>query len=436
MYEAKQNKEKVSRVINHQMMKNMRYFPICRCETANVVKNTSINRFNSLVCQRLTIFQPGFASGDMFSIAATLINDPNADVIISTSGEKDHSDSIVKFYISSGIKKGRIHLIDSNCNWKDEAFKIECIKRKISKTQMIKNGDITHVSGGTNYIAKNFSSDMRTKIRAAWKVDNSKDKEIGDWLGKKGISKSGNSILILWSRFSGKQGEAHLEHDSSYTGIKQIAESAVKLQYDLILIVGDSGYSPQANQKYEVIANGINQTCQASKVFNLTEFWKNDDSKTWDGNTRIGQFKLYDYLNRYYNVAVHLGFRSGNLEAMALLGYKVLYMEEPNSIGGKRMEVWHDKGDGKTTKKGMAPGYERLIVSQPPTRSGKFLIDPLFDSRKEDTHLYGNVIPTYIKELYDKGFSHDDRLQIANYLLNANTSLPYYRWGDWAEYSD
>lgn len=432
-------------MINYRMMKNMKCFPICRCETTNVVKSTFMNRFNSLVCQRLTIFQPGYASGDMFSIAATLINDPNADVIISKIDKTDKRDplkSIVDFYISSGIKRDKIHCVDSNCNWKDEAFRIECIKRRISKNKMVEDGDITHVDGGTKYVAKNFSMDMREKIRTAWKVDASKDNEIGEWLEKKGIPKTGKSVLILWSRFSGKQGEAHLEHDSSYTGIKQIAQSAVELQYDVILIVGDSGYSPQKNQKYEAIANGINSTYQAAKVYNLTEFWKNDDSKIWEGNTRIGQFKLYDYLNRHYNVAVHLGFRSGNLEAMALLGYKVLYMEEPNSIGGKRMEAWHNKGNGKTTEGGMAPGYERLIVSQPPTRSGKFIVDPLFSlSGRDRMHPYwGNRAqnsgrPFYIKK-YNKGFENEDIQQIKHSLLYMNTSLPYYRWEDWAEYSD
>lgn len=58
---------------------------------------------------------------------------------------------------------------------------------------------------------------------------------------------------------------------------------------------------------------------------------------------------------------------------MALMGFTVRYMEEPDSFaGGSRMEAWHADGDtGRTQTGGLAPGYERIRVSAPPTRSGK-----------------------------------------------------------------
>jgi hypothetical protein len=50
-------------------------------------------------------------------------------------------------------------------------------------------------------------------------------------------------------------------------------------------------------------------------------------------------------------------------------------MEEPGSEGGERMEKWHAAQNSlHTATGGLAPGYERLAVTAPPTRSGKFLV--------------------------------------------------------------
>ncbi|PTT42014.1 hypothetical protein DBR28_03065 [Chryseobacterium sp. HMWF028] len=58
------------------------------------------------------IVQPGYATGDMFAIAATLINNPQYHVLISTTMDQyenvkdpyDNSKSIIEFYRSSGIE--------------------------------------------------------------------------------------------------------------------------------------------------------------------------------------------------------------------------------------------------------------------------------------------------------------------------------------------
>lgn len=72
--------------------------------------------------ERITIRQPGYATGDQFGIAAALIMDPNMDVVISSGpgpGKPGHdptdkSISIRDFYIESGIAPWRIKLAGTN----------------------------------------------------------------------------------------------------------------------------------------------------------------------------------------------------------------------------------------------------------------------------------------------------------------------------------
>lgn len=378
------------------------------------------------------LIQPGYATGDMFGIAAALIDDPTLHVVISTGNgtvpdPTDKGPAIQQFYLDSGIPLERTHLIPIN-NIRGEGKTL--LQAKAREIRPIGHGRIEAVNYGTQYVAKHFSDEMRVKIRNAWDVNDSKDDKIEEWLKEKKIPLRGKNILVLWSRFSGKKGDIHLEHDSSYSGIEQIAAEAA-LSYDAVIIAGDKGYTKEKAKKYDQIAAKINEGYPAKKVFNLTEFWNDKENPkllAWGGDTRFGQFKLYDYLQRNFLEVKHLGFRSGNLEVMAMLGYQVRYMEEPDSEGGKRMTAWHRTASGRTATGGLPTGYERLLLTEPPTRSGKYLYylrmgaseevknenrrpawAPAYRSRKEDK-------PTKITESYTPGFNNINMDRIRSYL--------------------
>ncbi|MBL6447736.1 DUF4157 domain-containing protein [Fulvivirga sp. 29W222] len=380
--------------------------------------------------ERKIINQPGYATGDVFGIAASLIDDPNLDIVISRGAEKgtagydptDKADALVKFYTDSGIEPWRIHMAQVS-DLRDEGAKAMKGKtRSIQKgfdpklsNRAIDNNMTFTVSGGTDYVATHWSDEMRSKVRNAWDVNDSKDKEIQDWLRYKNVPVSGKNVAILWSRFSGKKGDIHLEHDTSYKGMEQIVIMA-KEKYAAVIIAGDPYATPDKVGKFTQIARkaGLN-------VFDLTGFWehKNDLLKAWGGDTRFGQFKLYDYLDRHFEELKHLGFRSGNLEAMAMLGHQVRYMEEPDSKGGERMEKWHEKEGGKTAMGGVATGYERLMVDKPPTRSGQFL--RAFQGEFGDRPAWApgrdpqRVKPDQIYS-YESGFNERDLTKIGSYL--------------------
>ncbi|UKB81016.1 hypothetical protein [Chryseobacterium sp. MEBOG07] len=334
------------------------------------------------------IVQPGYATGDMFAIAATLINNERYHVLISTTVDKDgnvkdpydNSKSIIEFYRNSGIDESRIHTLDvEEVRSPGLASKLKKEAIRLLKPYGISTGEIIKnhykpVGEGTQYIAKNFSEAMRNQLKDAWEINGSQNDAIKIWLEEQGIPTSGNNLLILWSRFSGKGGDIHIEHDTSYWGIKQIVHRVADM-YDAVIITGDKGYLKERAKKYDETANEINGGSQPKKVFNITEFWKGDSPalEAWGGNTRLGQFKLYDYFQEHFKNVKHLGFRSGNLEVMAMLGYQVRYMEEKGSESGGRMTTWFDSGHGETALGGKATGYERLVLAEPPTRSGKYI---------------------------------------------------------------
>ncbi|MFF2131176.1 hypothetical protein ACFVW1_38625 [Streptomyces olivochromogenes] len=171
-------------------------------------------------------------------------------------------------------------------------------------------------------------------------------------------------------------------------------------------------------------------------VHDLTNFWVNDKAGTtsWGGDSRTGQMRLYEYLRHDSRATRHLGFRSGNLEALALAGHSVRYMEEPDSEGGERMEKWHAAQNSlHTATGGLAPSYERLPVTAPPTRSGKFLVglrtqdgahNPAPDL-KRPPWVYGASASRAEKpaelRAKTKGFAVEDLDRIIRYLLGPET---------------
>lgn len=379
--------------------------------------------------QRKTIKQAGYATGDMFGIAAAMIVNPLFDVVISSGpgvGQPNHDPTdkaqmIKDFYLESGIEPWRIKVADSDNVRNSNNDMRDKIKETYQKdfglnpsNNQINNHRSGGVSEGTYYLARNWSDGSKRKVRRAWKVNTNKDVAIANWLHTRNVPPQGQRIAILWSRFSGKKGDIHLEHDTSYEGMRQLI-GWIAPHYSAVIIAGDPSATPASANKFAVMAQhaGIN-------VHNLTGFWSHNTPqlRAWGGNTRIGQFKLYDYLDRHYAELKHLGARSGNLEVMAMMGHTTKYTEEPGSRGAERMESWHEAADGRTALGGKATGYERLLIHRPPTRSGQYLLANL--------HRYGDRPPWAVgRDLnrikpagisaYPKGFDKRDLQSICAY---------------------
>ncbi|MEU8588767.1 hypothetical protein AB0C59_17470 [Streptomyces sp. NPDC048664] len=400
------------------------------------------------------LWQPGYATGDQFGIAAALVADENLHVAVLTgiSGreKQDKGAAIHAFYLASGVPAERVHLVqvgEGKPAKVAEAKAAEVMGRNLTGGE--KKKLVIPVGSGTTWIGRNFSVDVRRKVRAAWGLDEAgfpKDARaaVGEWLGGQGVHPSPDrDTIILWSRFSGKKGDVHVEHDTAYRGVRQILDGLREERertghHPLVLVAGDPYADPAHADKYPGIVADFRAA--GLDVHDLTGFWDKDKDGTasWGGGSRIGQMRLYEHLRLGSRSTRHLGFRSGNLEAMAMVGHTVRYMEEPDSEGGDRMAKWHAALNSlHTTTGGLATGYERITVKEPPTRSGKFLVglrggevhnstpDP-----KRPPWVYG-ADPRVAKpdELRAKirGFDPEDVDRILSYLLG---SAPHPPGGD------
>ncbi|MEV5244686.1 toxin glutamine deamidase domain-containing protein [Streptomyces werraensis] len=407
------------------------------------------------------ILHPGYATGDMFGIAAALMADSRLHVVVYTNiprrERQDKGPSIAAFYRDSGIDPQRIHLARIAPGEPDQSAAVDRALREIYGRELSadeRRSLVSPVSAGTNWVANNFSLHVRHQVRSHWKLDDAgfsmeQRANLKDWLGRRGIEPSSDrDTIVLWSRFSGKKGDVHVEHDTSYEGVRQIlgrlrthvAENGGR--GPLVVIAGDAYADPRHKGKYGQIADTFRQ--DGLEVHDLTHFWDTDAAgkaalKSWGGDSRIGQMKLYEYLRRASASVRHLGYRSGNLEALALSGHTVRYMEEPNSTGGDRMAKWHAAENsllsvaapGRTDRgQSLAPGYERLIVSTAPTRSGKFLVEKMAALRARGVRNMHDALhpdwvfgadkglekPSEVNSKFAKGFAAEDLDRITGYL--------------------
>ncbi|MGW4939743.1 hypothetical protein ACWEQH_43390 [Streptomyces sp. NPDC004166] len=393
------------------------------------------------------LWQPGYATGDQFGIAAALIADENLHVAVITGiadrAQQDKGPDIHDFYLTGGIPEERVHLVRLAEGEKPakaaETKAADVIGRRLTGGE--RKNLVIPVGSGTTWIGRHFTVEVRRKVRAAWRLDDegfpAEDRAAArEWLAERHIEPSPErDTVILWSRFSGKKGDVHVEHDTGYSGVRQILtrlreESRTAEGGPLVIIAGDAYADPAHATKYPAMETEFR--AQGLDVHDLTAFWAKGEASeraAWGGHTRIGQMRLYEYLRRSSRSTRHLGFRSGNLEALALAGHTVRYMEEPGSEGGERMQKWHAAQNSLLTEAGgLAPGYERLLVQAPPTRSGKYLVGlrPASGERngkpdlKRPPWVYGapNRIgkPDDLRNKF-KGFDQEDLDRIVRYLL-------------------
>ncbi|WP_306205187.1 hypothetical protein [Actinoplanes sp. RD1] len=361
------------------------------------------------------LVQPAYATGDQFSIAEVLLRKPTMNVFIDRqdataegsaaagSGKKDHSLAIRKFYLESGIESKRIFL-------KAEGY-----------TQQQAGVVPKYTTDATKDVAASFNAQSRNRLRKQWGGMNEKgsgqagawDEPIAEWLSSLGVPTEGSAIAILWSRFSGKRGEAHPEHDTSYEGMGQIIDRIGGSQP--VVIVGDSGKDAASAGKYSTLL------ARENNAYDLTEFWERRKSPlltAWGGNTRTGQFRLFDYFDRKFSEARHFGARSGNLEAIAMLGFKVRYFEEKpradyDSHGGRRMEAFHRGNRPGARDDADDIGYERIQVEYAPTRTGK----------QQTLNNDPRVTEPLDKEDFPRGFSPNDVTRIAGWLQHGEVTF-------------
>jgi hypothetical protein len=310
------------------------------------------------------ILHAGNWTGDMFGVGAALILNPGHHVVILKDNKpRDQTAMLKDFYEKTVVNPQHVHVLNvedapkahtqftSRTDKKALPFEkiVPAIPPGLQESQFQQP-----VSKGTASTAGVWNANARKKIRKSWGLDGSTDTKVALFL--KGRSVQPGSFIILWSRFSGKKGGPHAQHDTSFVGLRQL----IKLVPDnfSVIIAGD-----RPVKRDKLFPSG-------PAIYNLTEFWKEGDwQKLFPKSDRLTQLAVYDYLHRN-GVIKHLGFRSGNLEAYALMGHEVRYMEEEGNIQSGRMESWHTSVNQKSPI-----GYERIKVKSVPSMTGKWVTE-------------------------------------------------------------
>ncbi|MCD0484099.1 hypothetical protein LO771_17290 [Streptacidiphilus sp. ASG 303] len=246
------------------------------------------------------------------------------------------------------------------------------------------------------------------KIRSAWGLTDIPDSRVVAFLEQVGLPVKGTHV-VLWSRFSGKRGGAHPQHDTSLTGIRQLVSL---LPPDTTIVL--AGDRRPGSDAYRRLA------AEHHNVFDMTEFWKSDAWRAhFPHGGRADQFKVFDHLARQSGSGLkHLGFRSGNLEPYALIGHNVRYLEEKGNLQATRLQDWHKH-----------IGYQRITVSKVPTLSGQWITNKVAEKKSEiplpwlDSGDSGAVKLAKTAELgalnltpSDRGFARDDLIAIGRHL--------------------
>jgi hypothetical protein len=262
--------------------------------------------------------------------------------------------------------------------------------------QDVKNGQFQPIGRGTSIVGSTelTREELIKLVRGAWRLRPPSTNDIPYpffllYLRQRVFSGSRTfpegRYIALWSRFSGKAGGPHPQHDTSYTGLNQLIALAQSKGLGVIL-AGDRA-------RPGVTTKGLDRqtigNTPATTVLDFREIWKDPSWRTGVvdqlqnlDDKRLLQIKLFDYLswtlaggarpNRQGGV-VHLGMRSGNLEAFSLIGHRVHYMEEAGNRETARMAKWHSLPQKNGPLRG--PRYDLIEIQQPPTRTGKYIVE-------------------------------------------------------------
>jgi hypothetical protein len=306
------------------------------------------------------VLQMGYMSGDTYTAAVWLKLNPGSKIVLikDTKEKQDKTEKIIlSFYRECGVA-GQVSLLDISATtltakdvWaslKDAYTSAKDVNARrradpLFNTEASKVYNVSPagwprgITAVTGLVANAWNANPAATgktIAALWKVvkiDGELFEALDAFVSQK-FNASGlvfrKNFVVLWSRQSGKRGGAHVELDSSFEGIRQLARYfAVSKGNATVLLAGD-----ESNGKLAALA------AESPQIVNLSNMWEDDAWKKepLKGSPYLGQFAFFRHTAQLVNV-VHVGMRSGILEAMSLMGMETFYLEPSACPSGKRM---------------------------------------------------------------------------------------------------
>ncbi|MEZ5403605.1 MAG: hypothetical protein R2729_28250 [Bryobacteraceae bacterium] len=332
-------------------------------------------------------FQSAYMSGDQFAVGAALRSEASSRLILlHTAAEVNKAKDLVKFYATScGLTGARLLPVQvSNSNL---AFR-ECsgvvTARATGQTPaptipqlaflagLHSKARLYSVGGATSTVAAAVLSGSPDMVTQWSKVDPSKNSYWAYRVDKflQGKVTANQPYVILWTRFSGKDGGAHPELDDSWTGLGQVIHRLLEDGRNII-VVGRPRSGKDIPTKLNAHLNELDRVKVAPRT-NLKiwgEYWKKDPTHfntKITGASRAAEYGIFLRMTTapWNCKIVHLGMRSGAMDAAALLGMRTLFVEEHGNQQIDRTTKWTGIANSNRL-------YKRVEVSELPTATAK-----------------------------------------------------------------
>ena len=194
-------------------------------------------------------YQGAYMSGDQFAVGTALMYDSKTRMILLyTTTEISAAKRLVKFYgTSCKLTPDRLLLVEVSDSRGACDVCREVVDARISRTAYpsisnpklqfltsisVRGAKICPVGGATTDVAASVLEGNGKGGIAKWdNVDPSNNRywayRVDKFLNQKGVEK-GQRYVIVWTRFSGKDGGAHRELDDSWTGLGQVCYGLLK----------------------------------------------------------------------------------------------------------------------------------------------------------------------------------------------------------------
>ncbi len=331
-------------------------------------------------------FQGAYMSGDQFAVGAALTHDPQSRLILLYQlGEETAARRLLKFYgASCRLTSDRLLLVqvpDSKSACKacgtvvDHRIKNEPCKISVVELQFLeginRGAILCPVGRATTDVAASVLKPNATGMLVPWdNVDPNTNRywayRIDKFLWKQGVEKF-KDYVIVWTRFSGKDGGAHPELDDSWTGLGQVCRGLLERGVRVI-VVGRPRFNKDIKEKMATHLNRLDAEQGAVNRTHLQiwgEYWKNDEGAPRQDT--IGPHRAAEYgiflrmISKEWSCRlVHLGMRSGAMDAAALLGMRTRFIEDEHNQQIGRTTKWTGEDNANRL-------YQRIPVKELPT---------------------------------------------------------------------
>ncbi|MBN9660999.1 MAG: hypothetical protein J0H49_22600 [Acidobacteria bacterium] len=339
-------------------------------------------------------YQGGYMSGDQFAVGAALAFDGTARLILLyAEADRNAAARLVRFYAAScRLTKDRL-LVVQVPNAKDAVESCrQLVDHRIDADKPMpdlpdglkfllkipaRGAKLCPVGGATTDVAASVMSGKGDQIVAKWDgVDPNKNRywayRVDKFLNLKGIVK-GQKYVILWMRFSGKEGGAHKELDDSWTGLGQICHAFLKKQRNVILVGRPrQNRDVHAKMKQHLDKLSANDPVDRDRLKIWGEYWKSEGGNPNTkiiGPNRAAEYAIFLRMKsaEWKCSLVHLGMRSGAMDAAALLGMHTRFIEQAGNEQIKRTTKWTGKDNTSTL-------YKRAEVSELSTKTARDMV--------------------------------------------------------------